>query len=161
MLWAWCAFRVEGHGAFCAFWLYGPCTPNVTLTPMSHIRIFGGWFCLLIWGGVHALQLEHVVHHHLADAVHTHECGHSHSPSETEKAALPFPAEWPVLQAPDGCPVCDWTCVPAMPVLAFHWTAVPTDWVRHPTLGEVCPGWADPVVRGGMGWRGPPGALAA
>jgi hypothetical protein len=119
---------------------------------MIQLRVFGAWMCLLLWGGVHALQLEHVVVHHLADAAHAAHCHHHHEPV----SSLPCGADFPVVDASEGCPLCDWTGVPALASVSTATSGDQPAWPVRPTLGSVQAGWSETTLWAGLGWRGPP-----
>ncbi len=126
---------------------------------MPQLRFFGAWFCLLLWGGVHALQMQHVVEHHLLasggyDACHHHCHHHHHEPVPVEPLGIP---EKPGVVPTDDCPICNWTGVPAMQDLVCSKTALGAEWPICNTLGERQCGCLPPVLGAGIGWRGPPG----
>lgn len=122
------------------------------LRPMVHMRDIGVWLCLLLWGGVHALQLEHAVSHHVADVGHGVHCAHHHALPTT----LPVDAETPVVRESQECPLCDWTGVPAMGALSKGASGDARDWPVRAILGAIDSGWAEASLWAGIGWRGPP-----
>ena len=119
---------------------------------MIRMRNVGSWLCLLLWGGVHALQLEHVVAHHVAHAAHTAHCHHHHEPV----SSLPWDADFPVVDASEDCPLCDWTGVPALASVSTATSGDQPAWPVRPTLGSVQAGWSEATMWAGLGWRGPP-----
>ena len=148
-----CQENVVGgaHSFLLAGWIRGL---HVHLRAMVHMRDIGAWLCLLLWGGVHALQLGHAVFHHVAVAGHGDHCEHHHAQPES----LPWDLETPVVKVSQDCPLCDWTGVPAMPGPVFaglsHIPAISIPKV----MGMVCSGWRASALQKGIGWRGPPGA---
>lgn len=119
---------------------------------MIRVRNIGAWLCLLLWGGVHALQLEHAVAHHVADAGHGVHCAHHHAPLTT----LPWDSETPVVKESQECPLCDWTGVPAMGSPSNGDAGDAIAWPVRPTLGAIDSGWTEATLWAGLGWRGPP-----
>ena len=121
---------------------------------MMRMRNIGSWVCLLLWGGVHAMQLEHVVAHHLVGAAHAAHCSHHHEPL----TVIPWDSELPVVDASEDCALCDWTGVPALasPMGVSNEEASP--WFIRPVLGEVNSGWTDAFLWEGICRRGPPAA---
>ena len=122
---------------------------------MSRFQQCSVWVCLLLWGGVHGLQLEHAVVHHMAEAMgHVH-CAH-HSNSVEEEAEWTWDHEAAGVRPSSECALCDWTAVPSM---ACEANPLPQPFVvpRCPAdLGQPCLGWPTPAFEAGMGRRGPP-----
>ena len=116
------------------------------------LRNIGAWLCLLLWGGVHALQLDHAVSHHVADVGHGVHCAHHHAPPTTP----PWDSETPVVSESQECPLCDWTGVPAMGSLSNIDPGDAIAWPVRSTLGTIDSGWAEATLWAGIGWRGPP-----
>ena len=134
-------------------------TQGPLLSPlMTRFRHFAAWSLLLVWGAVHALQLEHVALHHVMGDAHHEACAHHHSDHDTPPAAaLPIDAEEPGVRGDGSCPLCEWTGVPAMAVDAPDLPSDVSEWAQRMTLGRVRDGWGKPDEGTGIGWRGPPG----
>jgi len=147
-------------------WLCGLCLLATTLrngpllSPlMTRFRHFAAWCLLLVWGAVHALQLEHVALHHVMRDAHHEGCAHHHSDHETSSMTpLPFDGKEPWVTGDGSCPLCEWTGVPALTVDAPVLPSDVSEWARRKTLGRVRDGWGEPAEGTGIGWRGPPGA---
>ena len=125
---------------------------------MPQMRFIGAWLCLLLWGGVHAVQLQHAVSHHLVESG-GHDTCHHHCHHHVDEGVASEPLgvpEDPGVIPMDACPICDWTGVPAMPDLIYSETAAGTQWPPCCTLGELLCGWGSPAIWAGIGWRGPP-----
>ena len=125
---------------------------SITSKRVIHVRNIGAWLCLLLWGGVHALQLEHAVAHHVADVGHGVHCAHHHAPLTT----LPWDSETPVVKESQECLLCDWTGVPALGTLSSGASGDAMVWPVRPSLGSIDSGWAEMSLWAGLGWRGPP-----
>lgn len=125
---------------------------EVVLSPMSQRAFIGAWCFLLIWGGVHFMQLEHVVAHHLVGAVHHNGCAH-HTHDEVPVEGT---QEGEHITADGDCPLCDWTGVPALTAAACDLPSAPVEWPSRTHLGVVRDGWRAPACAPGIGWRGPP-----
>ena len=144
----------------CRLCLLGTTLKHVLLfSPfMTRFRHFAAWSLLLVWGAVHALQLEHVALHHVMGDAHHEGCAHHHPDHDTSPAtALPFDADEPGVRGDGSCPLCEWTGVPALTVDAPVLPSDASEWARHTTLGRVRDGWGEPAQGTGIGWRGPPG----
>ena len=125
---------------------------------MTRFRHLAAWCLLLVWGAVHALQLEHVALHHVMGDAHHEGCAHHHSDHDTSPATpLPFDADEPGVRDDGSCPLCEWTGVPALTDDAPVLPSDASEWARHTTLGRVRGGWGEPDEGTGIGWRGPPG----
>ena len=162
MLWT---VRSGAPASVWSAWLYRLCLLATTLTHvplisplMSRFRHLAAWCLLLVWGAVHALQLEHVALHHVMGDAHHEGCAHHHPDHDTSPAtALPFDADEPGVRGDGSCPLCEWTGVPALTVDAPVLPSDASEWARHTTLGRVRDGWGEPAQGTGIGWRGPPG----
>lgn len=132
--------------------------PIIFSRPMRLTRIMGAWCCILLFAGVHAMQLEHVLLHHLSGDHHATAClHHGHHHDVDAIAGLAADPHLPGITGDETCAVCDWTAVPACspPLLSLAEEAGAW-WVRA-VLGTCSDGWHEVAIGMGIGWRGPPG----
>lgn len=119
---------------------------------MQRVQSIGAISGLLLWGMVHAFQLEHVVAHHLMPMGHEGQCHHhpDHIPLSSEDWARGG------ITSDEGCPICDWMGVPAIHVPGWNGSLVISDWPEQWSIGYTLDRVGSLQLLAGLGWRGPP-----